>query len=55
MALSRIFTYIKPIVNQRWVKTGVSGEKLPNLPVQNLASHMCPERGSNHSGERSNV
>ena len=48
-------TYIEPIVNQRWAKTGVPGEKSPDLPVQNLASHMCPERGSNHSGERSNV
>ena len=41
------FTYIKPIVNQRWGKTGVPGEKPPDLPVQNLASHMWPERGSN--------
>ena len=48
-------TYIEPIVNQRWVKARVPGEKPPNLPVQNLASHMCPEQGSNHSGERSNV
>ena len=41
------FTYIEPIVNQRWGKTGVPGEKPPDLPVQNLASHMWPERGSN--------
>ena len=36
------FTYIEPIVNQRWGKTGVPGEKPPDLPVQNLASHMWP-------------
>ena len=48
------FTYIEPIVNHRLAKTGVPGEKPPDLPVQNLASHMCPERGSNNSGERSN-
>ena len=48
-------TYIEPVVNQRWAKTGVPREKSPDLPVQNLASHMCPDRGSNHSCERSNV
>ena len=37
------FTYIKPIVNQSWVKSSVSGEKTPDLPVQNLESHMYPE------------
>ena len=26
------------IVNQRWEKTGVPGEKTPDLPVQKLAS-----------------
>ena len=31
------FTYIEPIVNQRWGKTGVPGEKPPDLPVQYLA------------------
>ena len=49
------FTYIEPIVNQRWARTGVPGEKPPDLQVQNLASHMYPERGSNHSGERSGI
>ena len=49
------FTYNEPIVNQSWAKTGVPEEKPPDLPVQNLASHMCPERGSNHSGERYNI
>ena len=34
-------TYIEPIVNQRWAKTGVSGEKPSDLLVQNLASHWC--------------
>ena len=34
------FTYIEHIVIQRWAKTGVPGEKPPDLPVQNLASHM---------------
>ena len=34
------FTYIKPIVNQRWGKTGVPGERPPDLLVQNLVSHM---------------
>ena len=48
-------TYIEPIVNQRWAKTGVFGEKQPDLPVQNLSSHMCPECGSNNTGESSNV
>ena len=37
------------------MKTGVHREKPPDQPVENLASHMCPERGSNHSSERSNV
>ena len=50
----KYFTYIEPIVNHRLAKTGVPGEKPSNLPVQNLASHMRPERGSNNSGERSN-
>ena len=27
----------------------VPGEKPPDLPVQNLAPHLCPERGSNYS------
>ena len=51
------FTYIEPTVNQRWAKSGVPGVKPPDLLVQNLASHIhvCRERGSNHSGERSNV
>ena len=40
------FTYIEPIVNQRWMQIGVLGEKPPDLAVQNLASHR---------GERSNV
>ena len=34
------FTRIEPIVNQRWAKTGVPREKPPDLPLQNLASHM---------------
>ena len=54
-AFQEYFPYIKPIVNQRWAKTGVPGEKPPDLPMQNLASHMYPEHGSSHSGERSNV
>ena len=36
------FTYIKPIDNQRWAKTGVPGEKPSDLLVQNLESHMYP-------------
>ena len=40
---------------QRWAKTGVPGEKPSDLPVQNLASHMYPERGSNHGSEGSSV
>ena len=54
-AFQEYCTYIEPIVNQKWTKTGVPGEKQPDLPMQNLASHMCTERGSNHSDERSNV
>ena len=38
------FTYIEPIVYQRWAKTGVPGEKPPGLPVKNLAYHMYAER-----------
>ena len=49
------FTYIEPIVNQRWAKTRVPRENLSDLSVQNLASHMCPKWGSNHSGDRSNA
>ena len=33
----------KQIVYQRWAKTGVPRENPPDPPVQNLASHMCPE------------
>ena len=42
------FSYIEPTVNQRWAKTGGPREKPPDLLVQNLASRVCPERGSNH-------
>ena len=28
----KFFTYIKPIVHQRWAKTGESGEKPPDHP-----------------------
>ena len=45
------FTHNEPIVNQSWAKTGVPGEKPPDLPVQNLASHMYPEQDWNQSGE----
>ena len=45
-ALTKILHLFEPIVNQRWAKTGVPGEKTPALPVQNLASHTCPERGA---------
>ena len=41
------FTYFETIVNQRWAKTGVTGEKPPDLPLQNLVSQ---DLGSNHSG-----
>ena len=46
------FTYIEPIVHQRWAKTREPGE-INHLTIrkQNLAFHMWPERGSNHSGE----
>ena len=44
--------YFTHIVNQRWTKSGVPGEKPHDLLLQNLASHMGPESGSNHSGER---
>ena len=49
------FTYIKLIVNQSWAKTGVPGEKLSDLQVQNLASHMYSERGLKHSSEKFDV
>ena len=48
------FTYFGLIINQRWAKTGVPGEKPPDVPLQNLASHMWPERGAKHGGERLN-
>ena len=48
------FTYFEPTVNQRWAKAGVPGEKPPDVPLQNLASHMWPERGPKHGGERPN-
>ena len=35
------FTHIEPTVHQRWAKTGVFEEKTPDLPVENLAYHMC--------------
>ena len=54
-SLQEYCTYMEPIVNQRRAKAEVPGEKPPNLLVQNLASHMCPKRGLNHSGERSNI
>ena len=54
-SLQEYCSYMEPIVNQRRAKAEVPGEKLPNLLVQNLASHMCPKRGLNHSGERSNI
>ena len=31
------YTYIEPIVHQRWAKTGEPGEKPPDHPKQNLA------------------
>ena len=37
------------------VKTGQAGEKNHlTIHKQNLASHMWPELGSNHSGEKPN-
>ena len=47
------FTYIDPIVNKKRAKTGVPGEKPPDLAVKNFASHMYLEQGLNNSGERS--
>ena len=54
------FTYIEQIVNQRWSKTGVPGEKQSDPPVPNLASHMYPTepqttvmRGPLFKGQRS--
>ena len=38
IALSRNFTYIELIVNQRWARIGVPREKPPDLLVRNLAS-----------------
>ena len=55
IALSRNFTYIKLIVNQRWARIGVPREKPSDLLVWNLASHMYFKQSSNHRGERSVV
>ena len=42
------FTYIEPIIHQRWAKTG-------EPPVSRTwLSYMWPEHGLNHSGEKSN-
>ena len=43
------FTYIEPIIHQRWAKTGVPAK---NRLSRTWLSHMLHERGSNHSGER---
>ena len=48
------FTSFEPIVNQRWAKTGVPGENPADAPLQNLASHVWPERGAKHGGKRPN-
>ena len=49
------FTYIKPIVHQRWAKTGRPGKKntWPSIS-RTWLSHMWPERGLNHSSEKPN-
>lgn len=49
--LSRIFTYIEQVVGRGWMKAGAPGDEPSDLPVQSLAPHMYPRRGSNHSGE----
>ena len=36
--------HIRPIVKQNRAKTGVPGERPPDLPVQNLASHVSRAR-----------
>ena len=46
------FTYIEPIVNQRWAKTGVPGEKPPDLPVQNKYYHETWNKHFQHYGQR---
>ena len=49
------FTYIEPIIHQRWAKTGEPGGKTiwPSVS-RTWLSHMWPELGSNHSGEKPN-
>ena len=54
-ALSRIFHLYR---GDRWSQVGdnrSTWEKPPDLPVQNLASQICPKRSYNHSGERVSV
>ena len=46
------FTYIEPIVHQRWAKTGEPGGK-PSVS-RTLLPQMWPERGSKLSGEKPN-
>ena len=49
------FTYIEPIVHQRRAKTGeLGGKNTWPFVSRTLLSHMWPERGSNHSGEKPN-
>ena len=51
------FTYIETILHQRWAKTGEPAGKKNNtwLSVSRTwLSHMWPEQGLNHSGEKPN-
>ena len=49
-------SHIKPIVHQRWAKTGEPWKKKKHLTIhkQNLAFPRDPNN-SNHSGEKPNV
>ena len=46
--------HIEPIVHQRWEKTRTRGKTTWPSVSRTWLSHMWPERGSNHSGEKPN-
>ena len=43
------FTYFELIQSTMWRKTGVPGEKPPDMPASRTwLSHLCSEQGANH-------
>ena len=48
------FTYFEPIVSQRFAKTEEPGEKLPDLPLQNLRLTCDLSEARTHNDEGPN-